>query len=485
MSQVEVLRAARAPAIAARMKPQLAWLSAFVMPHCVGVFVPSSWSGATPALATSRLTLGLCMLFGLGLGACGAEFPGGDDIAEFDRQQQGLNIVSDQIWTSLTIPVCWENPKDASATRRGWVQKQITNTWQKYSQVEFTGWGTCKSSSKGIRIRIADEVATTGTRLGKALDGVKNGVTLNLSMDAPPSYADCGALFGDQACVRSTATHEFGHALGFAHEQMRRDNPDFDCFDLIGGQLGDTFVGGYDKSSIMRSCTVRDSAKRSLSSTDKLGLAAYYGTPSKEKIPQDSIVWNDDYVIFFFGGNMTRYSFFLDQAESYFPSPIKGIAKRWPSSGPWVNGVSAALNFTDEKVYLFSGSQYARMDRDFFSIDSGYPRSLPGGWRNWPSDWDSVDAAVKWANGKQYLFRGDEYLRLTGTRVDDGYPKPIAGHWNIPYGSGFDHAHVHNNGKAYFFKGDEYIRVTISGSTEKVDPGYPKKIVGRWPGVPF
>lgn len=38
---------------------------------------------------------------------------------------------------------------------------------------------------------------------------------------------------------------------------------------------------------------------------------------------------------------------------------------------------------------------------------------------------------------------------------------------------------------AYFFKGDEYVRVDTSTDTEFVDPGFPKKIVGRWRGVTF
>ena len=34
------------------------------------------------------------------------------------------------------------------------------------------------------------------------------------------------------------------------------------------------------------------------------------------------------------------------------------------------------------------------------------------------------------SNDKIYFFRGDQYVRLTDTVVDPGYPRPIAGNWN-------------------------------------------------------
>jgi hypothetical protein len=50
-----------------------------------------------------------------------------------------------------------------------------------------------------------------------------------------------------------------------------------------------------------------------------------------------------------------------------------------------------------------------------------------------------IDAALwRESNGKIHMFNGDEYVRLTETQVDDGYPKPIAGNWTgLP--SSFEH----------------------------------------------
>jgi hypothetical protein len=100
-----------------------------------------------------------------------------------------LFVNTGTIWKQLSIPVCWENPTASTAQRLGWVQDQITNTWQKFSKVKFTGWGTCPSAATtGLRLQIVDTTSNTGTLLGRGLAGVKNGVKLNLNMRAPAEY---------------------------------------------------------------------------------------------------------------------------------------------------------------------------------------------------------------------------------------------------------------------------------------------------------
>jgi hypothetical protein len=181
---------------------------------------------------------------------------------------------------------------------------------------------------------------------------------------------------------------------------------------------------------------------------------------------------------------VTLYSVAADKLVNYYPKKISSVFKSWPTTSPWTSGVDAALDYNADRVYLFSGNQYLRFTKSNNTVEAGYPKTLPGGWSNWPSTWTSVNAGLK-MNGKLYLFRGSEYLRLTGTTVDTGYPKPISGNWGIGYTSGLDYGFVYPSGKGYFFKGPNYTRATITASSETVDAGYPKQIVGRWKGVTF
>jgi hypothetical protein len=96
--------------------------------------------------------------------------------------------------------------------------------------------------------------------------------------------------------------------------------------------------------------------------------------------------------------------------------------------------------------------------------------------------WSTIDTCLVWPNGKAYLFHGNEYVRydIATDRVDPGYPLAISGRWAglwSPVGSGV----VWPNGKAYFLRGNEYVRYDIA--TDRVDPGYPLPIAGHWAGL--
>ena len=133
--------------------------------------------------------------------------------------------------------------------------------------------------------------------------------------------------------------------------------------------------------------------------------------------------------------------------------------------------------------YFFQGSQYYRFTEkpnNQVQLDAGYPRQLPGGWQGLTGRFlKKIDAALYYPpNGKTYLFSGNQYVRLSGIKVDQGYPRTLPGGWQgMPkhFQTGID-ATVFWSGHTYFFKDKEYVR--FSGLN--IDQSYPQLLPGGW-----
>lgn len=169
---------------------------------------------------------------------------------------------------------------------------------------------------------------------------------------------------------------------------------------------------------------------------------------------------------------------FMKISKSFFKS-LFGLAILLVTTFSAYAQVDAAFFHHDRNVsYFFQGNQYYRLSGT--QVDAGYPQNLPGGWQRLPGSFVSgIDAAVyKQDDRKIYLFKGDECVRITGTKVDIGYPKKIKQVWSglsSQFYSGIDAA-LFREGKTYLFKGNKYVRMTGM----KMDSGYPATLPGGW-----
>jgi hypothetical protein len=211
------------------------------------------------------------------------------------------------------VPVCWTF--SGNDTDKNYVRSAVTGAWEAYSSIKFTGWGICDySSSQVIRIHLKDEANFLGSTSyyayssGNAVMSSGFDIYLNLTYDYynPNTGLNCD-IFGGACdhchtyksyCTGITALHEFGHAIGFFHEQQRADNTggqycdEWQSGEAKGPSNGVNLTSSYDTDSIMNYCGEWSRSTPHVSQGDAYGIEVRYGT-KPNKLTNQVLIYKD------------------------------------------------------------------------------------------------------------------------------------------------------------------------------------------------
>jgi len=221
---------------------------------------------------------------------CGAATAGDDlltdqDVADGDQiamgQDEALFADSTNLqrtaWDDNETPIlmCWDDSAfngERYRVAREATERAVAETWDAESWIRVTWADDCDDG--GIPVTVSNGTpAADNTGMGLNFD-----FTTWSPSCAPSSNTDANWL----SCLRTVAVHEFGHVLGFDHEQNRQAAgincaTRFQASDVGAFTLnGDLAVGLLDPASIMSYCP-EGMWTGMLTNRDIAGVRAVYG----------------------------------------------------------------------------------------------------------------------------------------------------------------------------------------------------------------